>query len=143
MGGRHIFRASVRLALVAVAIAAPSAAGSTDAHGAVTRPAPRSSSVHAGVAGAGAIGNHWPVPGVPTVRSDFYDLRWSSHDRRWGLHGGLDIAVDEREWSSGAPVRAIEGGDVWSIVTFRGCSAIRVGRFGYGHVLPRPGLEVG
>jgi hypothetical protein len=105
---------------------------------------PRSSSVHAGLAGAGtAAGNHWPVPGVPTVRSDFYDLRWSSHDRRWVLHGGLDIAVDEREWSSGAPVRAIEGGDVWSIATFRGCSAIRVGRFGYGHVLPRPGLQVG
>jgi hypothetical protein len=85
----------------------------------------------------------WPVPGTPTVRSDFYDLRFSRHEHRWVLHGGLDISVDERTWPEGAPVRALESGEVWDVYTFRGCSRVRVGRFGYGHVHPRPGLRNG
>ena len=88
------------------------------------------------------VADHWPVPGPPTVRSDFYDLRWSARDKRWVLHGGLDVAVDERRWTKGAPVEAIGGGRVSKIATFRGCSAITVGRFGYGHVRPiRPGSK--
>ena len=59
---------------------------------------------------ATVVADHWPVPGPPTVRSDFYDVRWSARDKRWVLHGGLDVAVDERRWTQGAPVEAIGGG---------------------------------
>lgn len=96
-----------------------------------------------GDVGSALLEGPWPVPGPPTVRSDFYDLRFLSRENRWVLHGGLDIAVDERHWRRGAPVRAVAKGQVWSIATIRRCSVIRVGRFGYGHVTPRADLQVG
>ena len=91
---------------------------------------------------ATVVADHWPVPGPPTVRSDF-----SMFVGLPVTSAGFSMAAWTSPSTTPLDARRPRRGDrrrrVSKIATLRGCSAITVGRFGYGHVRPRAGLEVG
>ncbi|MGI9659870.1 MAG: hypothetical protein ACR2OD_13245 [Gaiellaceae bacterium] len=97
----------------------------------------------------------WPV--APRnrqhpVRGSFMDPR-----RNENYHYGIDVAVRDDRPARGAPrgrthrVYAVEGGRVWHVARFRDQGNVRLGHFGYGHILPvveldefvRPGQMIG
>jgi hypothetical protein len=91
---------------------------------------------------AGTAQGAWPLAPINRqhpIRSGWYDIRGRSG--RFGTHRGIDIVDDQTTVSPQAPPRgahrvyAISGGVVWLRRRYSG--VIRIGRWGYGHVLPR------
>ena len=85
----------------------------------------------------------WPV--APRHRQ--HPVRGSWRDPRTGeiYHPGIDISVRDDRPERGAPagrthrVYALEGGPVWRVIKPQRPTAegiVRIGHFGYGHVLP-------
>jgi hypothetical protein len=90
----------------------------------------------------------WPV--APRnrqhpVRGSFLDPRPGGVDGGDGYHPGVDVSVRDDVAEAGAPpgrthrVYALEGGRVWKVFRQRPPGKegiVRVGHFGYGHILP-------
>jgi hypothetical protein len=85
----------------------------------------------------------WPV--APRKRQHPVRGSWLDPRRRALYHPGIDISVRDDRPERGAPpgrthrVYAIEGGLVWRVIKPRRSTdegIVRIGHFGYGHVLP-------
>jgi hypothetical protein len=84
----------------------------------------------------------WPLAPINRqhpIRSGWYDVRGPGRTGRFGTHRGIDIVDDQTSINPHAPphgahrVYAISAGVVWR----RFPRTIKIGRWGYGHVMPR------
>jgi hypothetical protein len=84
----------------------------------------------------------WPLAPINQqhpIRAGWLDLR-SRLPGTFGIHRGIDIVDDQTRISRMAPPRgahrvyAIAGGVVWELRRYS--AVIKIGRWGYGHVLP-------
>jgi hypothetical protein len=77
----------------------------------------------------------WPRNEQHPIRGGFGDLRWDGRQQKWDLHGGVDVAVDERERAT-SKVYALNRGRVKATTTTRKhpCGSVTIGRVQLGHV---------
>jgi hypothetical protein len=94
---------------------------------------------------APAAAASWPLAPIDQqhpIRAGFLDVR--ELNGVFGFHKGADVVVDETVCSPIAPpngcryVFAMTGHHVWARTgSSSRCGLVRVGRYGYGHVIPR------
>ncbi len=77
----------------------------------------------------------WPKNQQHPIRGGFGDPRWSGRAHEWLLHGGVDVAVDERTQAT-RKVYSLVTGRVSKITVTpkRPCGGVTIGRVELGHV---------
>ncbi len=77
----------------------------------------------------------WPKNQQHPIRGGFADPRWDGRAREWVLHGGVDVAVDERTQAT-RKVYSLVTGKVRKVTVTRKhpCGSITIGRVQLGHV---------
>ncbi len=77
----------------------------------------------------------WPTNQQHPIRGGFADPRWNGRAHEWQLHGGVDVAVDERTQATRKVYSLVTGRVKKVTVTpAHPCAAITIGRVELGHV---------
>jgi hypothetical protein len=77
----------------------------------------------------------WPRNEQHPIRGGFADPRWDGRAREWRLHGGVDVAVDERTRETRKVYSLVTGRvSAVTVTPTRLCGGVTIGRVHLGHV---------
>ncbi len=77
----------------------------------------------------------WPRNEQHPIRGGFTDPRWNGRADEWQLHGGVDVAVDERGQATRKVYSLVTGRVTKKTVTAKHpCGSVTIGRVQLGHV---------